>query len=177
MSDDQHLTLRPATTRDVPALLSLMDSILAWLVARGRTEQWGTVPFSRIPGFENNLTEWTSRGVITVAERGGAPVGVLALAPAVPPHIPSGLLPPGALFVHTVMSARGPAGRGAGEALLREASRRAEAQGAPGVGLDHWAGSPELDRIYDRHGYVKVGEYKSEKDGRAVLNTVRIRHL
>ncbi|MEV0617394.1 GNAT family N-acetyltransferase [Nonomuraea sp. NPDC050404] len=177
MPDDQHLILRPATAQDLTALLALMDSILGWLVARGRTEQWGAVPFSQMPGFPERFTEWTSQGAITVAERGGNPVGLLALAPAVPPHIPSGLLPRGALFVHVIMSDRGPAGQGVGQALLAEASRRAEARQAPGVGLDHWAGNADLDRVYDKHGYVKVGEYEVNDDGRTALNSVRIRHL
>jgi GNAT superfamily N-acetyltransferase len=177
MYDDQHLILRPATAQDLTALLSLMDSILGWLVERGRTEQWGAVPFSQIPGFPQRFQEWTSQGAITVAERGGTPVGLLALAPAVPPHIPPGLLPQNTLFVHVIMSDRGPAGQGVGQALLEEASRRAEAHQAPGVALDHWAGNADLDRIYDKHGYVKVGEYTVEKDGRTTLNTVRILHL
>jgi GNAT superfamily N-acetyltransferase len=178
MSDDQHLTLRTATAQDIPALLSLMDSILTWLVARGRAEQWGTVPFSRIPGFTNRFTQWTSQGVITLAERAGTPAGLLALAPAIPPHIPAGSLPEGTLFVHTVMSDRGPTGKGAGQLLLNEAIRQAAVRGAPGVGLDHWAGSTELDRIYDKHGFARVGTYEAkEEDGRRVLNTVRIHHL
>ncbi|MBB6550818.1 GNAT family N-acetyltransferase [Nonomuraea rubra] len=178
MSDDQHLTLRPATTRDVPALLALMDAILTWLVARGRTEQWGTVPFSRLPGFPELFTGWTSQGAITTAERGGTCVGLLALAPAPPPYIPPGLIPGGAVFIHTIMSARGPAGHGVGHALLEEAARRAGAQGAPALALDHWAGSAELDQIYDKHGFVKTGEYEDDQDGGpAKLNTVRVRHL
>jgi hypothetical protein len=35
----RQITLRRATVDDVPALLSLMDSVLAWLIARGCTEQ------------------------------------------------------------------------------------------------------------------------------------------
>ncbi|MEV1003132.1 GNAT family N-acetyltransferase [Nonomuraea sp. NPDC050202] len=178
MSDDQHLTLRPATTQDIPALLALMDSVLTWLVARGRTEQWGTVPFSRLPGFPELFTGWTSQGAITTAERGGPCVGLLALAPAPPPRIPPGLIPEGALFIHTIMSARGPTGRGVGRALLAEAARQARAHGAPALGLDHWAGSAELDQIYDKHGFVKAGECEGGKAGpTTTLNTVRARHL
>ncbi|UBU08295.1 GNAT family N-acetyltransferase [Nonomuraea gerenzanensis] len=177
MSDDQHITLRPATPHDIPALLALMDSVLAWLVARGRTEQWGTVPFSRIPGFPELFTTWTAQGAITTAERATTCVGLLALAPTPPPRIPPSLIPDGALFIHTVMSARGPSGQGVGRALLEEAARQAESSGAPAVGLDHWAESAELDRIYEQHGFVKAGTCEETKDGRTTLNTVRVRHL
>ncbi|MGR6918888.1 GNAT family N-acetyltransferase [[Actinomadura] parvosata] len=177
MSHDQHLTLRPATTQDVPALLALMDSILTWLVAQGRPQQWGTVPFSRMPGFPELFASWVSQGAITTAQRDGTCVGLLALAQAPPPHIPPELIPADALFIHTVMSARGASGRGVGQALLHEAERQARACGAPALGLDHWAGSRELDRIYDKHGFTKTGEYENTEDGRTTHNTVRVRHL
>ncbi|GAA2208347.1 GNAT family N-acetyltransferase [Nonomuraea monospora] len=177
MSDNQHITVRPATTHDIPALLTLMDSVLTWLVARGRAEQWGTVPFSRIPGFPDLFTGWTAQGAVTTAERGDTCVGLLALAPAPPPRIPRGLIPDDAAFIHTVMSVRGPSGRGVGRALLEEAAHRAEASGAPALGLDHWAGSAELDRVYDQHGFVKVGTCEDHANGRPTLNTVRVRPL
>jgi hypothetical protein len=105
---DRQISLRQATADDTPALLSLMDSVLEWLVAHGRSDQWGTVPFSQIPGFPKRVTDWVSQGVITLAERNGKCVGFLAAAPLVPPRIPTGLVPEGSMFVHTVMSDRGP---------------------------------------------------------------------
>ncbi|TMR96493.1 GNAT family N-acetyltransferase [Nonomuraea basaltis] len=175
---DRRITLRPATAEDVPALVSLMDAVLGWLVERGRTEQWGTVPFSRIPGFPERVADWTSQGVITLAERDHACVGLLAAAPMVPPRIPAGLVTEGAMFVHTVMSDRGPGGRGVGSALMEEAERRARAYGAPALALDHWAGSAELARVYDGFGYVLAGECEDEQeDGRKVRNAVRVRRL
>lgn len=172
-----HLKLRPATADDVEALLSLMDSVHAWLIARGRSEQWGTVPFSRIPGFPGRVADWARQGAITLAERDGRLVGALAVGPAVPPRIPAGAVPDGAMFVHTVLTDRGPDGRGAGTALLREAERLAREHGAPALALDHWAGSPELDRIYDAYGYAKVAEFTGEQAGRPVRYAVRVRDL
>ncbi|MGI5489379.1 N-acetyltransferase family protein [Microtetraspora malaysiensis] len=169
--------LRLATTDDVPALLSLMDSVHAWLIARGRPEQWGTVPFSRIPGFPHRVADWTREGVITLAERDGRCVGLLAAAPMTPPRIPATAVPDGSMFIHTVMTERGPDGRGVGSALLEEAERLARAHSAPALALDHWADSPELGRVYDDHGYVKVAEYTDEQDGKPVRNAVRIRWL
>ncbi|MEU0477917.1 GNAT family N-acetyltransferase [Streptosporangium sp. NPDC006013] len=168
---------RSATTDDVPALLSLMDSVHAWLIAQDRPEQWGTVPFSRIPGFPDRVSDWTHQGVITLVERDGRCVGMLAAAPLIPPRIPAAVVPDGSMFIHTVMTDRGPGGRGVGSALLEEAARLARAHSAPALALDHWAGSPELGRIYDDHGYVKVAEYTDEQDGKAIRNTVRVRYL
>ncbi|WP_067800164.1 GNAT family N-acetyltransferase [Actinomadura formosensis] len=174
---DHPLHLRQATTSDVPALLALMDSVLKWLVAQGRPQQWGRVPFSQQPGFPDRVADWTSQGVITIAERDGECVGLLAAAPMVPPRIPAGVVPDGSMFIHTVMTDRGSAGRGAGSALLTHAEHLARAHGAPALALDHWAGSPELGRIYDEHGYLPVAEYTDEQDGGTVRNLVRVRHL
>ncbi|WP_283136594.1 GNAT family N-acetyltransferase [Rhizohabitans arisaemae] len=174
---EDHVRLRPATAEDVPAILALMDSVLDWLVARGRPDQWGTVPFSRVPGFPGRLAEWAGQGAFTVAERDGWCVGLIALAPGAPPRIPAGTVPDGALFVQTVLTDRGPGNRGVGSALMAEAERQARARGVSAVALDHWAGSPELDRFYDRHGYAKVAEYTEERDDRVVRNTVRVRRL
>jgi GNAT superfamily N-acetyltransferase len=171
---DHRIDLRQATADDIPDLLVLMDSILEWLVAQGRSEQWGTVPFSQIPGFPGRVTDWVSQGVITLAERNGKCVGLLAAAPVVPPRIPAGLIPAGSIFVHTVMSDRGPEGRGVGSVLMNEAELRARTQKAPALALDHWAGSAELARIYDQRGYVKVAEYDEEQGGRSVRNAVRV---
>lgn len=174
---DHPLHLRPATTNDVPALLALMDSVLEWLVAHGRPEQWGTVPFSQQPGFPDRVADWTSQGVITIAERDGRCVGLLAAAPLVPPRVPAGVVPDGAMFIHTVMSDRGPGGRGVGSALLAHAERLARTHHAPALALDHWADSPELGRVYGDHGYVPVAEYTDEQAGNTVRNLVRVRHL
>ncbi|TMQ96676.1 GNAT family N-acetyltransferase [Actinomadura soli] len=154
-----------------------MDSVLKWLVAQGRPEQWGTVPFSQQPGFPDRVADWTSQGVITIAERGGACVGLMAAAPGASPRVPAGVVPEGSMFIHTVMTDRGPDGRGVGSVLLAHAEHLARTLGAPALALDHWAGSPELGRIYDEHGYVQVAEYTDEQGGKAVRNLVRVRRL
>jgi GNAT superfamily N-acetyltransferase len=176
---DQPVQLRVATAADLPALFELMDSVLGWLVARGRTQQWGGVPFSRIPGFPDRVADWVAQGVITIAERGTDCLGMLAMAPVVPPRIPAGLVPPHSMFVHTVMTERGPRGRGVGSLLMQEAERQARAASVPALALDHWAGSDELRRVYRKHGYTNVGEYDDDRQAGAlkVRNVVQVLHL
>ena len=174
---DQPIRLRVATAADLPDLLTLMDSVLDWLVGHGREQQWGDVPFSQIPGFPDRVADWVKQGVITLAERGTHCVGLLAIAPMVPPRIPAGLVPEGSMFVHTVMTERGSLGRGVGALLMREAERKSRAVSAPAVALDHWAGSDELGRIYREYGYITAGEYDDGRAGAPVRNVVRVLHL
>lgn len=68
---DGQISRRQATAADTLALMSLMDSVLKWLVARGRPEQWGKTPFSQLPGFSERFADWVSQGVVTLAERNG----------------------------------------------------------------------------------------------------------
>lgn len=171
------IEVRTAEAADVPAMLELMDGVLNWLVARGRTEQWGPVPFSAIPGFPERLAGWAGQGAVTLAERDGACVGVIAVGPDVPPRVPVGMVPAGSMFIHTVLTERGPAGHGVADALIGHAERAARGRGAPALALDHWAGSPELDRVYAVKGYAELGHCEDDGPEGTVRNTVRARPL
>ena len=40
------MKIRTGTAADLETVLALMDEAVAWLVAQGRTDQWGAEPFS-----------------------------------------------------------------------------------------------------------------------------------
>lgn len=46
MSDagKEALTIRRASVADAPAVLGLFDEVIAWFVAIGNPQQWGTEP-------------------------------------------------------------------------------------------------------------------------------------
>ena len=150
------MEIRPATPADVAPLLALADAAVAWLVARGRAGQWGDSPLSASPDFRHRIVAAVDAGLLTVAERAGSVVGAVLLDTAVPPYVPAGLVPPDALYVHSLITDRTPAGTGAGRALLHHA--RTVAAGRP-LALDHWAGAPELATLYARAGYAEVGTF------------------
>jgi hypothetical protein len=85
-------------------------------------------------------------------------VGAIVLDSEHPPYVPSGLVPPGALYVHTLVSDRTPAGAGAGALLLDHARSHAADLGVP-LALDHWSGSPELATLYERAGFTAIGTF------------------
>ncbi len=45
------LTVRPADAADADAVLARYNERVAWLVAQGRTDQWGDTPFSQRPDW------------------------------------------------------------------------------------------------------------------------------
>jgi GNAT superfamily N-acetyltransferase len=167
------LTLRPAAEADVEPLLALVDSVVAWLVARGRAGQWGSASMSESPEFRRRTAEFVAAGKVTVADRDGTVVGAIVLDADHPPYLPPGVVPPDALYVHTLVSDRTPAGSGAGALLLDHARSRAADRSVP-LALDHWSGSPELAALYERAGFAEVGSFTLD---RAVpwTGTVRLR--
>jgi hypothetical protein len=56
MTDD--VTLRPGGPADASVVLRLLDDATAWLVARGRTGQWGTAPASTDPQRIARADRW-----------------------------------------------------------------------------------------------------------------------
>lgn len=67
------LTLRRATVDDIDTVLGLLDDAVRWLVAQGRTGQWGTEPFSTDPNRVATARRWLSD------EADGQAAGAMAL--------------------------------------------------------------------------------------------------
>jgi hypothetical protein len=166
------LALRPAEPADLGALLALVDDVIAWLVARGRSGQWGARPLSEDDGFRERTANAVEAGLVTVAVRNGAVIGAMVLDRTVPAYVPSGFVPRGALYVHTLVSARNEAGAGAGRLLLGHV--RELAAGDP-VALDHWSGSPELAALYENAGFVAVATFTLDQRGEPWPGTLRVR--
>jgi hypothetical protein len=166
------IILRRASAADVEPLLALMDDVVAWLVARGRSGQWGARPLSENAGFRDRTAAGIGAGLVTVAVRAGAVVGAIMLDRGQPAYVPAGLVPEDALYVHTLVSARTEAGAGAGRLLLDDAV--SGAAGGP-MALDHWSGSPELAAVYEKAGFVAVGSFELEQGGEPWPGTVRVR--
>lgn len=167
------VTLRPAVAADLDPVLTLVDDVIAWLVARGRSGQWGSAPLAAHPALRADTAGRIAAGAVTVALRGGVLVGTVTLDGRHPAYLPVGLVPADALFVHTLVSARTPAARGAGRLLLDSCLARAAAAGVP-LALDHWAGSPELAAFYERAGLQAVGTVVLARRDGPWTGTVRL---
>lgn len=166
------VVLRPASSADVEPLLALMDRVVAWLVARGRSGQWGSRPLSEATGYREHTAAAVTAGRVTVAVRDGAVVGAVTLDRTTPAFVPAGLLPEGALYVHALVSDRTAAGLGIGQLLLDHAVSLAA--GGP-LALDHWSGSPELATRYEDAGFAAVGDFVLDQRGQPWPGTVRVR--
>ena len=87
---------------------------------------------------------------------GQSPVGYASARPAALPH---DAVRPGDGEVQRLYVLSGHQGNGRGSALLATALRWLEREGPRPVWLGVWSGNPGAQRLYERHGFSRVGEY------------------
>jgi GNAT superfamily N-acetyltransferase len=142
--------IRP--TRDTATVLALLDKAASWLVARGRTGQWGTGQQSTDPRRIATARKWAESGGLYLAWLDDVPVGALAVGEA-PGYVGPATEPE--LYVNLLVSDRDHAGRGIGAALLEHARGLAEEAGKHLLRLDCYAGDDRaLVGYYESQGYV-----------------------
>ena len=54
---NEALTIRRASVADAPAVLGLFDEVIAWFVAIGNPQQWGSEAWSSIPRRITQVTD------------------------------------------------------------------------------------------------------------------------
>ncbi|MCJ0869510.1 GNAT family N-acetyltransferase [Streptomyces sp. AP-93] len=164
MNDTTHdLRIRPGGPADVPAVLAMLDSAVAWMNARGNTEQWGTTPHSRLPGGVERVRRYTTENSPYIAELDGEPVGALVLDSGPSPKMP--MIPSAGepeRYVRLLVSDRRYAGLGIGAALLVRAAQETRRAGVQLLRVDCWAGGTgELVAYYERNGFTRTAPFLS----------------
>ncbi|NKQ24589.1 GNAT family N-acetyltransferase [Streptomyces galbus] len=158
------MTIREGGTRDVPLVLGLLDRAVEWLVAQGRTRQWGTEPWSTDPKAVALVERYVARGTPYIAELDGVPAATLTLTDGPAPFLAPAGEPE--RYIHLLAGDHRFAGHGAGAALLAHA---AEVTRRAGVGLlrvDCYAGDDrKLVAFYERNGFRPTETYTHGDDG------------
>jgi GNAT superfamily N-acetyltransferase len=159
------LTIRPGDRADVANVLALLDGAVEWLVAAGRTGQWGTEPHSSNPRRIEQITDFADSGGLWIAERAGRVVGALAVGDAMP-YVPAATEPE--VYVRLLITDRASAGQRIGAELLDHARKLARKQGVGLLRVDCYAGGDgALIRYYERQGFARdqtfeVGEWPGQ---------------
>jgi len=154
------ITIRPATPDDAAVILGMLDRAVEWLVAGGRTGQWGTEPFSADPHRRTQADGWIAGGGVHIAEIDAAPVGALAVgsapAYATPVDEPE-------LYINLLVTERAWQGSGVGARLLDHARDIARDRGVTLVRVDCYAGDDrKLVRYYERQGFTATDPFGVE---------------
>ena len=164
MTDQETLVIRSGDTADAVTVLRLLDAATAWLVARGRTGQWGTEPASGDPRRIAQAESWAASGDLWLAMLGDHPVGALVVGAA------NGQVPPPTepeLYVNLLVTDRAYAGRGIGARLLAYAAELARDRGLGLLRVDCYAGADRaLVRFYESCGFTATDPFEVERPGR-----------
>ncbi len=157
------IVIREGRSSDLGVILALWDMAIAWMVARGQPEQWGTEPASARPRTRELVEQWLGEPGLRMAELGGQPVGASVTASASPAHVPATTL--NETYLLFLVSDRDHAGVGVGAELVRRAAAEARAAGSEVLRVDCWAGAPGLVAWYERQGFVRSDSFTVDVRG------------
>ncbi|WP_067127144.1 GNAT family N-acetyltransferase [Microtetraspora malaysiensis] len=151
------MKIRKGGPADVPAMLGMFDSAVAWLTEQGRTGQWGSTPFSTDAARIESVTRRASEGDVRIAEIDGEPAGSIVVGAAMPYVTPA---PEPELYVQMLVIDRRFSGRGVGAALLGWAREEAARRGVGLLRVDCYAGDDgRLVRYYESVGFSRTVEF------------------
>jgi GNAT superfamily N-acetyltransferase len=149
-------------------MLALLDGAVAWLTGQGRTDQWGTEPFSGLPERVAQMEEYARDFLVRVAETpAGGVAGVCVLADEPQSFVPAAGEPE--LYVRLLVTDRALRGAGVGAALVADARAEAVRRGVGLLRVDCFGGGDgALARQYERLGFTPSGTFTVERPGRPV---------
>ncbi|KXK58966.1 GCN5 family acetyltransferase [Micromonospora rosaria] len=164
MTAGQTITISPGGAGDAGTVLRLLDAATAWLVAQGRSSQWGSAPASTDPRRLAQVRQWTGGNGLHLARFGEHPVGALVVGAATE-HVPPATEPE--LYVNLLVTDRAYAGLGIGARLLAHAAGLAQAAGVRLLRVDCYAGDDRaLVRWYERQGFTATDRFVVPRPGR-----------
>jgi GNAT superfamily N-acetyltransferase len=151
-------TLRRGDEQDLDTLLAFFDEAVAWMVARGQPDQWGTEPWSTNPKRVERVRQLLDSGELWIAELDGTPAGALIVSDRPDPHVARADEPE--RYVRLLITSRARAGNAIGSVLLDKAKDIARADGVELLRVDCWAGGGgKLVAYYERNGFTKSGTF------------------
>lgn len=150
------MRIRSGGRDDVPLMLAFGDEAVAWMNARGNTQQWGTEPFTGDRRREEFfLKRADSGGVRVLEDDDGTALGVIVITEQRQVYVPEA--GERELYVNFLISARAHSGRGVGRTLIERAKQEAAERGIDLIRVDCWAGEEgNLVKIYESYGFRRV---------------------
>ncbi|GAB2709685.1 GNAT family N-acetyltransferase [Kitasatospora kifunensis] len=149
------MKIRTGSSDDVPAMLALADTAVAWLTAQGRTGQWGSEPWSARPAEGERMHRYARDYLVRIAEDAdGQVVGVCVLAEELSDYVVPADIPD--LYVRFLLTDRSRSGSGIGAALIRDAREEAVRRGLKLLRVDCFRSEDRaLVRQYQALGFTE----------------------
>ncbi|WP_427920833.1 GNAT family N-acetyltransferase [Streptomyces sp. cg40] len=157
------ISIRDGCPDDIPAILGMFDSAVAWLAAQGRTGQWGSTPWSENPKAVATVERYVATGSPYVAEVDGVPAGTLTLTDSPGSYIEAVDEPE--RYIHILASDRRFKGYGVGSALLAHAAEVTREAGISLLRVDCYAGDDrKLVAYYEANGFTATEAFVVGED-------------
>jgi GNAT superfamily N-acetyltransferase len=148
---------RTGSDLDTDAVLALFDANIAWLVEQGRSEQWGSEPWSESPKHVGFVRDLLSAGLVTLAEIDAEVVGASVVTDYPMPYVPA--IEETERYLKLLISSPAHRGKKIGHRLIERAREHTVAEGVALLRVDCWAGGDRrLVSYYVSEGFIPVRE-------------------
>jgi hypothetical protein len=149
--------IRVGSVADLDAVLALLDRAVDWLVAQGRTGQWGDQPWSASEARRGRIRDMIADSELLLLEQDGAVVAALAHGPTAHAYAPPADEPED----YVLLLVSDPSVRGAGRRVLDESWARARASGMRRQRVDCYAGDDgKLVSWYESAGFTRTEPFE-----------------
>lgn len=151
--------IRRGDLDDAPAIMTMFDQTVAWLVANNRPDQWGTEPWSVDPRKVERIRQMIADGDLWIAEVEGSRVGALILSEEAMPYIEPAT--ERELYVQLLLTDPALRGHQVGARLLDHAKCEARRRGVALLRVDCFAGGDgKLVRYYESQGFTPIARFE-----------------
>jgi predicted N-acetyltransferase YhbS len=151
------LTFRTGSPEDTDAIMALFDANVAWLVDHGRTEQWGSEPWSIDSKKVEFVRGMLATGVVTIAEINGEVVGASVVSDRPMPYVPSA--EEEERYLKLLIASPAHRGSKIGHQLIQRAREHTVAAGVHLLRVDCWSGGDRrLVDYYIGQGFTPTQE-------------------
>ncbi len=129
---------RTGSVADTDVVLALFDANVAWLVAHGRSDQWGSDPFSENPKLVEFVRDLLANGVVTIAEIDDEVVGASVVTDHPMPYVPTIEEPE--RYLKLLIASPAHRGKKIGHRLIELARELTVSEGVGLLRVDCWSG-------------------------------------
>jgi len=149
--------LHNGSINDLDAILALFDANVAWLVEQGRSEQWGSEPFSGDSKKTEFVRDLLASGTITIAEIDGEVVGASVVTDHPMPYVPPAEEPE--RYLKLLIASPAYRGQRIGHRLIELARELCVSDGVDLLRVDCWSGGDRrLVEYYINEGFTPAEE-------------------
>ncbi len=148
---------RKGNLEDLESVVTLFDANVRWLVEHGRSEQWGSDPWSESPRHVEFVRDLLASGTVTIAEIAGEVVGASVVTDHPMPYVPAAGEPE--QYLKLLIASPLHRGKKIGRRLIELARELTVSEGVGLLRVDCWSGGDRrLVRYYVDEGFTPTEE-------------------